>query len=221
VKKLAAVMFLVPLMASPAKAEGLYGSLQGGATFLNDARNDGNGIDIESRNDTGWAISGSLGYALPYSFRVEGEVGYRRNSIDRLDVRSDGGLGRFFGVPSLNGASLPTEGHEVSITGLANVWYDIKTGTIVTPYLGGGIGLGYVEVEDLKTSGFTLVDDSDIVFAYQLGAGVAVAVAPNVSLTLDYRFLATTAPTFKDFEGVSFDSEYNTHNILAGVRIAF
>lgn len=212
------------LGAQAASAQGFYFSLQAGPSFLQSADNvdRGTALDIESKYETGYAVGGALGYAFGNGLRVDGEISYRRQSVDRLEIRSDGGLGASLGSPvSFNGATLQTTGSETSLSFMANGWYDFRTGTALTPYVGGGIGLARVSLNDVAVGGFTLVDDHDVVFAWQLGAGLAWAVTPRVSLTLDYRFLATTSPRVTDFEGVRFDSDYHTHNILFGARLGF
>jgi opacity protein-like surface antigen len=211
------------LAAGPAWAEGPYLSLQGGTSFLDDARDAGNGIDIESHHDSGWALSGAAGYGFANGLRLEGEIAYRKNDITELAVRSDGGLGASLGGPSLNGATLRTVGNETALSFMANGWYDLKTGTPFTPHLGGGIGLAQVKMHGLQVAGtgLTLVEDSDLVLAYQLGAGVSYEITPRLNFTLDYRFFATSAPTFVDFERVHFDAEYMSHSVMAGVRVGF
>jgi hypothetical protein len=66
------------LVGGAAQAEGPYVSGAGGASFLDSIRNAGSGIDIESRNNTGFALSGAVGYGFANGFRLEGEVAYRR-----------------------------------------------------------------------------------------------------------------------------------------------
>lgn len=216
------VMLAGATLTAPARGEGFYGSLNAGASFLDTTRNFGSGIDIDSRSDTGWALSGGVGYAYTNGLRAELELGYRRHGIKDLFVRSDGGLGASLGVGGpLNGATLAAEGHETSFSGMVNGWYDIKTGTAFTPYVGGGIGLSRIALNGIKISDFQIVDDSDVVFAYQFGAGVAYAVTPSISLTVDYRYFATTDAAFRDFEGAKFRADYSTHNVMGGVRFGF
>jgi opacity protein-like surface antigen len=59
-------------------------------------------------------------------------------------------------------------------------------------------------------------DDSDLVFAYQAGAGVAYEISPTLDLGLSYRFSGSADPTFDD--GVDkFDYESQAHNFLIGL----
>ena len=59
-------------------------------------------------------------------------------------------------------------------------------------------------------------DDSDLVFAYQAGAGVAYEISPTLDLGLSYRFSTSADPTFDD--GVDkIDHESQAHNFLIGL----
>jgi opacity protein-like surface antigen len=206
-KLMVAAIVAAGVLCGSARAEGFYVSGQGGLTFLQDADNTAAGGTIETSFDTGWALGGSVGYAFANGIRAEAELGYRQNDLDQARI---GGLG-----------SADMDGDVSALSFMANGWYDIKTGTPFTPYLGGGIGFAQVSVNDAKIAGVALADDDDTVFAYQVGAGVAFAVAPKINLTLDYRFFGTADPSFKAAGGGSFDSEYHSHNIMAGMRFEF
>ena len=208
--------------AGSAHAQGLYLSVGAGMSMLQDAdnTNDTPRVDVKSSYDTGWMVTGAIGYGFANGLRVEGEIGYRQVEVDQLDIRDDGGLGAALGGPSLNGLETPAAGNETALSVMANVWYDINTGTPVTPYVGGGIGVARITLDNLRVAGITIVDDHDNVFAYQLGAGVAYAVSQQVSLTLDYRFFQTADAEFTDIAG-DFKSEFTNHSVAAGVRVRF
>jgi opacity protein-like surface antigen len=104
---------------------------------------------------------------------------------------------------------------------MANAFWDIETGSPVTPYLGGGIGVANVSINDLGVFGISVVDDDDTVFAYQFGAGIALELNPNMALDFGYRYFVTTDPEFTDNFGDKFESEYQTHNASLGLRIMF
>jgi opacity protein-like surface antigen len=55
------------------------------------------------------------------------------------------------------------------------LWVDLPIGEVIRPYVGGGLGFGRLSlgIETTNISGgtmYSLVDDSDWGFAYQLGA---------------------------------------------------
>jgi opacity protein-like surface antigen len=221
-RRLLPLVCVATLHAASAHAQGFYVGGGAGAAFLESALNtNGPAFLIDSDYGTGWLLRGEAGYAFANGLRVEGEIGYRQNDVTKLRIDQDGGLGRSLGLPPLNGAVLTTTGDESSLAFMANAWYDIRTGTPFTPYVGGGVGFSRAAFNSLAAGGLTLVDDSDIVFAYQFGAGLAYAITPQLSATVDYRFFATSDPTFTDFEGVSFSSEYQSHSITGGFRFTF
>jgi opacity protein-like surface antigen len=218
----AAALAALLATAAPACAAGPYVSGNVGASFLQDADNSNSSpvVDVKSSYDPGWVVSGAAGYGFANGLRVEGEIGYRQVSLDQLKVNNDGGLGAALGLGSLNGLTTNVEGNETALSAMANAWYDVKTGTPFTPYVGGGVGLARVSLNNVSVAGVTLVDDDDVAFAYQLGAGVAYALTQNVALTLDYRFFSVVDATFTDASG-SFSSEFHSHNVMVGARIGF
>jgi opacity protein-like surface antigen len=112
---------------------------------------------------------------------------------------------------------------------MANAWADFAVSPNVTVHAGGGIGAARVRLGVSSLGGadaITIVplNDSDTVFAFQLGAGAAWHVMPNVSLTLDYRYFQAVNPSFRvTFGGAStkFSDDYQAHSIMVGVRGKF
>ena len=185
-----------------------------GGTFVRDAGNDARGgvlgspLRIDTEYNTGFNIGGAYGYNFGL-MRVEGEITYRQNDVDTV---------RALGFSSGAGGDVG------ALSFMGNGYIDLPTGTSFQPYVGGGIGFAYLSFNDV---GFTLagippftIDDSDFVFAYQLGGGLAYGLGPFMALDLGYRYFATSDPTFRD-AGVRVDSEYRTHNISLGLRIGF
>ncbi len=213
---------LALVLSSAQAAEGQYVSLQGGASFLYDATNVGGGISIESVFDTGFNVAVAVGYGIRNSaIRVEGEVSYRRNDLDKLTITNDGGAGVAAGVGSLNGLSLAADGDVSALSGMVNAFYDFQLANSVKPYVGGGIGVARLSINDAAVLGITVVDDDDIVFAYQVGGGVGFEATPTTTIFLDYRYFATADPSFSDVLGGAFDSEYASHNVSVGIRHNF
>ncbi len=204
-------------IASPAYAQSKW-YIGGGAggTFLMDSElDDPTGIlaaiGTETSFDTGYYVGGTVGYAWANNnndtvFRLEGELSYRQNDFDQFTV-----LGFDFDM----------DGDTSALGLMVNGFYDIGTGTSWKPYLGGGIGLALVSINDATVVGIPLADDDDTVFAYQLGAGLGYEVNPNLTISLDYRFFATVDPDFTDPTGIEFSAEYMSHNIGLGLRYGF
>ena len=198
-------MFLVCLVSSFLMASyavaGPYVSGQVGATWVDDADFNAGGDTGESSFDTGFNVGVSGGYDFG-PVRAEGEVTYRLNDVDEYNVT---GFGTFTGDGDVSALSL-----------LANGFWDIEIPGPVTPYLGAGIGVAQVSLDD-STPG---IDDDDTVFAYQVAAGAAFELMPSLALDLGYRYFATADPEFEDAAG-TFESEYKSHNLSLGVRFQF
>lgn len=187
-------------LASLPAAGQLYIGGHGGGSFAEDSELSHpsfGGADVEAELDTGFAVGGALGMKTLLGLRLEGEVTYRENEIDRFTV---------------NGASARSRGDVDSVSFMANGWWDIPYPGI-TPYVGGGIGLSEVSVSNFSVGGVNIGSDEDTVFAFQLGGGVAIPIAPRVDLTADYRYFQAEDPEFGNLE-----AEYRSHNILVGLR---
>ena len=114
-----------------------------------------------------------------------GGVGYQFNDNLRTDLRIDwAGVGN-------NDTSFNTV--------LGNVYFDIPTQTIMTPYLGAGVGYGWSKSD---------VNDEDGV-AFGLMAGVEVSLTDNLSADIGYRYRQILSEEVYD------------HEALAGLRFSF
>jgi opacity protein-like surface antigen len=218
----AAVIATVQMSNAAAADSGWYVGGQAGASFLEDAENSGSGSDITSTTKNGYSLAGGAGFRFGNGLRADAELGYRRHGFDSLQIRADGGLGAAFGVGSLNGSTLKATGHLSALSLLGNLWYDLDLGSVVKPYVGGGLGAARISATNIAVAGVTIVNGSDTVLAFQLGAGVGYEIIPAATLSLDYRYFRTADPTFKDLVlGTSFRSEYHAHDIRLGVRYQF
>lgn len=202
--------------AALAAEPGPYFGLQGAATFLHNADNSGSGVNITSQYKTGYHVAGVVGWNTGQDWRIEAEIGYRRNSLDKLTIANDGGLG-----PQLIGLSAAAHGHVSATDVMGNIWYDFDMGNGWKPYLGGGIGWGYIKLNNLNVNNTPMADDSTNVFAYQVGGGIGYALAPQTTVSVDYRFFGTSTPTLHLVDGTSFDSQYRTNNVGLSLRYRF
>lgn len=176
-----------------------------------------------------FAFGGAAGYDLGTA-RIDLEVDYSRSRFDGLQIRSVNGAAVTTISPadaadfcdyaevtncSVSGNTIRFKGGRVrQLSGLLNVWVDLPAGKAITPYVGGGLGIG----------GFETGGEGKARFAWQAGAGVAVALSPHVALTADYRFRQISGATFTD-EGYPDYSlrvgKLKTHSLLAGLRFTF
>jgi len=112
-----------------------------------------------------------------------------------------------------------------------NCFVDLHNDSPVTPYFGGGAGFATLFLDDtfgtnVNGGGGQLYwSDDDTVFAYQLGAGVEIAINRRLSLDVGYRYFATDRANFTEQfwpGGMAQASlKFQSHNAAVGVRVKF
>jgi len=199
-------------VSSVAMAQGYSGwylGARGGATWLDDqaASVSPGGATLGINYDTGWNVSGNVGYAFGGPFRLELEVAYRDNDVDSVT----------FAGGRLPGAT----GSMNSLSAMVNGYFDIETGTNFVPYIGAGIGYSRVTANGITATGLGgTVDEDDSKFAYQGIVGVSYWFSPELALTADYRYFATQDPKFR-VGSSTVETEYKTHNVMVGLTLRF
>ena len=114
------------------------------------------------------------------------------------NVRLDAELSRDFnGVDnftySSGGSALTFAGGGVTQTyALANLWYDFRNGSSFTPYIGGGLGIGWAGGNVIFSGGDGVDASTTSGLAFQVGLGVDYALSDSVSLDLSYRLKGIT-----------------------------
>lgn len=136
------------------------------------------------RGDLGWSWLDTQNNSDSV-FLLGGGVGYKFNDHLRTDLRVD-----YAGVGNDN--------HDFGSV-LGNVYFDIPTGSVITPYVGAGIGYGWSDDRGDDESGVT----------YALMAGVEVNITDNISADVGYRFRQI------------MDSETYANEALVGLRYGF
>jgi outer membrane protein OmpA-like peptidoglycan-associated protein len=198
----AALAAALPFAAADAADKGFYVGVGVGANWVRDSDINGNGINVDAEFDTGWMGALSAGWAYGNGVRAEIELGHRRNDVD-----------------SLSGTTAGT-GDVTAWSGMLNVYYDLKTGTPFTPYLGAGIGAARASLE-ASPIGASRIDDSDTAFAYQGIIGVGYRLNENATIFTDYRYMATTGLDLATAAGTSVDADYDNHTVMVGLRFNF
>lgn len=138
--------------------------------------------------------------------RVELEYTRRSNPIDQVKFVE----GSFEGGGNVTAESL-----------LVNFFAVLHDKSSWSPYAGLGIGAARIGASDLKVTGQTLSNGSNVVFAYQLGGGIDIALSDHLNLDLGYRFFSCTGPKFTDVNGHKFEMDYVSHNAIIGLRVGF
>lgn len=237
---LAATGMVLSAGAVAAQDTGLYGSVNIGTTSVKD-------VDIEYY-DIGGAFGGtgtrdsiegtyhikrgtafriSLGYDFG-AVRSDVEISYGRNDVEGLSLTSvNGGA-----VPALTPADYDDicdylevdncsgSGNRINFSGegvrqataMASVWFDLPVATQFSPYVGGGIGI----------NGFETGGEGDATFAWQVGAGMAFNVTPNLAITADYRYRrAGSSEIVWDTDSGFNVGPIRTQTLSVGVRLRF
>ena len=202
------LVLALALVAPDSRAQ-FYVGAEGGWTSLPDQTIKVPGLfSTTLQFDSGFNAGMRLGYEWG-PWRFEEEYSYRQNN-----ARNNFSL---FGVP-INGIS----GNRHTNSIMTNVLYDFTLGWPITPHV--GFGIGAVEISDgvrLPLIG-QFINDSTWQFGYQGIAGIRYNLNPTLTLDLDYRYLATTQPTFRIANtNLRYRSGYNTNNFVASLIYRF
>lgn len=138
--------------------------------------------------------------------RIELEYTHRNNALDKVKFVE----GSFKGGGNITADSL-----------LINLFGVSRGANRFSPYAGLGIGAVRIAASNLKVTGQPMADDSTVVFAYQLGGGVEIALTDNLCLDLGYRYFSSAKPEFTEASGVKFKMDYISHNAILGLRFGF
>ncbi len=209
------------LLTAPVMAEtGFYIGGSIGSTLLNDSTVKGDRFDPQSNTfteidsdiefDPGVNAAFALGYDVGSYFshdletggRIEFELGYSLNDVDRVDDP---------------GRVLRESGGDVEVISLMlNSYADFRIDSPLVPYVTAGLGGAQVTFNDLGID-----DNDDTVFAWQVGAGLSYPAFEHLIVDLGYRYFATSDIKFEALDGSRIETEYDSHNITLGMRVPF
>jgi opacity protein-like surface antigen len=209
--------------------EGFYIAPKLGYSLLNfddpELSGAGQSISLSDKEDDVWGGGLALGYdmarrgGLPVRVEIEGFLRDRgTKSWDRSFTEENGN-----GV-----ATLTTRNRATVSTLFANAYFDIPLGWMLTPYVGGGLGISFIDYRtNLSLGGVQEASSSDdrTNFAWNLGAGLAWGFTQNMALDLNYRYVdAGRGRTDVDLglgEEVRSRSDIFLHEFLLGLRYTF
>lgn len=160
--------------------------------------------------DSGYAFGGAVGVIVNPNLRVELELNY--SSQDFVNTYRSA----FFTGQN------PTGSLDVT-TMTVNAWFNANLGQF-QPYIGGGIGWGWVDGDLTVTNGSgAQFNGSDSGLAMMLGGGIRMPVASNVELDVGYRarrvFDINLGSAIGGFSTTNED--ITTHTIQAGINFKF
>lgn len=147
---------------------------KGGATNAFD-------VDNYTQNTIGGGVFVGFDFYPMYQVPVRTEIEYaiRTNSETEWDLKGDAKAASLKGQWNLQ-------------TLFLNAYWDFHNDTAFTPYIGAGVGMGFIQSKyemDIAGWGSKSHDETNTVFAWNAGAGVAYAITDNLSADLAYRFV--------------------------------
>jgi opacity protein-like surface antigen len=192
--------------ASAAPAGGQYIAVSGGLIGKTD-------YDYGFAN--GWSVDGDVksgpqgaiawGSSIGANWRAEIALGYRSQKVDSA-------LTSNVGVFAASGGKVKALSLDL------NGYYDFPVSGPVKPYLGAGVGVAQVKIDD------GLLDDKGDALTLQAMAGASVAVSPRISLFAEARYqytgsikVKTTSPSGERNEKLTMTAPA----ALVGARFAF
>ena len=160
------------------------------------------GANARVELDTGVALTFAVGAEI--SPQVRGEIEYSFRNADGDKVKSD--------VGSVDLTGFDADTHAMMFNG----YYDFSPDSKWRPYLGGGIGVSWVNIEG-NGLGVTVDTTSDAEFSYQVMAGISHVCSESITTSLGYRYFGYSDPTFDNVANASYD----THALELGLRYSF
>jgi len=173
--------------------------------------------DIGSvRTETGFGLSAAVGRSFG-NFDMELEFAFREANLHKFKAKAFNIDGIDFIYPDE-----VLDGTGTFKTLMTNGIYNFKNKTTVTPYIGGGLGVSWIDVEDF--------DGTE--FAYQFLAGMDMAINNNFSFLLGYRYIGVSDISKSQLRSIEYEGETFTdsgedfatiasHNIEAGLKYSF
>ncbi len=198
---LTAALLLAP--AAQAKTTpGWYAALGVGVAFPVDPTMYAGGAKTKGTDEnTNFSSSIAVGYAFDNSIRTA--VEFYHNQINTTTFNGSHGFG-----------------HITNRILFANVYYDFDNKSLLTPYIGAGFGVDFVNVNNVGNSTGRLKGE-EIVGAYQGIVGVAAQIDENWAVTADYRYIASFDPKTSYTGGTKGRISNASQNLIVGVRYSF
>jgi opacity protein-like surface antigen len=155
-------------------------------------------------------------------FRVEGELAYKRASVEEVHLSPQI-------EDTAEEAFIDADGRTSVLSAMANALIDIGDENSWSGFLGGGVGIARVKSRVEFSGDFPTIpatdfgfSDSDSAVAWQLLAGVRTALSPNIDLGLKYRFFNVRSFEFHDSTtDAELEGKFRSHSLMASLTYNF
>jgi outer membrane protein OmpA-like peptidoglycan-associated protein len=184
----AAVLAALPVAANAQEINAQPGFYIGAGGGLTVPLSSGNGTG----GNVGWVAGGKIGYDF-VGPRIDLDVGYSQVPLN-------------FNLP---GTAL--DGKAGQLTALVNLSYDFFPTSTITPYIGAGAGIAFIDSN--SSLGSTQ-------FAWDALLGVRYNVDNALTFGVEARYVGTTNPTV-NFNGQTLSGQNQNITFLAGVAYKF
>lgn len=195
--------------------------------------NEGITFGFSSDTDTVFAGGLSVGYDFDPQFDIPIRVELDYTARSRAEAKSSQTVAGSPGDPAAL-YDLSMKDKITLQTLMFNAWWDIPLDIPVTPYIGGGIGFGFINYKGYNDSVSDNGSDDEFLsgsanetnFAWSLGGGMTYDVTENWIVDLGYRYIdaGDISKTFKDDAGDDSSKsklDVTSHDIMLGIRYTF
>ncbi len=198
-----------------------YFTIFGGASTFNDIGFDIYSVDpagspsdfsaiVEENN--GWTIGGGIGRRLAPRVRGELEWSYRNASLDSASIVQNGNVQ---GPADLDG--------QLNVyRQTTNLFFDVNPNGRFNAYFGGGVGVGFVDLDATEPTTPIEARLKTSSFVYQGVVGVSAKVSSRAELFADYRYTGTDhleISAASPAGTTDLDVDITSNDIFVGIRI--
>jgi opacity protein-like surface antigen len=186
---------------------GFYGAIGAGLNMPIDSNansvNGGTSVPMNVRFRSGYNVIGAVGLKWASALRTEVEMAYRKADVHQL-------------------GNTPANGSQSILSFSGNVLFDFNM-TVVTPYLGAGLGASHNDWTGVYAgAGTPNFDGSNTTLQYQFIGGVGTRFTETTYLFVEYRYIGAGTASFPSATADILQNHHDhSNNALAGLRFFF
>ncbi len=212
----------IALPSAAHAGEGVYVELDAGFSIANDQKFDVGTTSKAGtiRSATGHDIGLAVGYDLG-KVRFELEASNRKNRAAGADS-----IIAVFPRTETGSALLPASpqavnGYSKANSLMANAMFDFGNQDGLQGFIGGGVGISKIRINNQNNPTVPWLNSSDSGFAAQALAGVRYPLTDHVDIGMKYRYFHSRRAELVDRFGRSVVSSYRTHSVMATIAYSF